>query len=62
VGNDWSDAIVLLQYGRLNPDPLFTMAVPLEELKDVLHEMREDQSITKVFVSPELDKREMLGA
>ena len=33
VGNDWTDAIALLQYGRVDPSPLFSMVVPLEELE-----------------------------
>jgi threonine dehydrogenase-like Zn-dependent dehydrogenase len=59
VGNDWTDAIVLLQYGRLDPSPLFSMIVPLEELEPALKELRENKNLTKVFVSPEISKRQM---
>jgi threonine dehydrogenase-like Zn-dependent dehydrogenase len=61
VGIDWSDAIALLQYRRIEPDPLFTMVVPLEELEPALHEIQTNSDITKVFVSPDISKREMLG-
>jgi threonine dehydrogenase-like Zn-dependent dehydrogenase len=61
VGIDWNDSIALLQYRRIEPDPLFTMVVPLEELEQALHDIQTDPDITKVFVSPEISKREMLG-
>jgi len=59
-GNDWNDAIALLQYRRIEPDPLFSMVVPLEELEQALHEIQTNQDITKVFVSPEIAKRKIL--
>jgi threonine dehydrogenase-like Zn-dependent dehydrogenase len=59
-GNDWNDAIALLQYGRVNPEQLFSMIVPLEELKTVLEELQKDPDLTKVFVSPESTEREIL--
>ncbi len=60
VGNDWNDAIALLQYGRIDPSPLFSMIVPVEELEPALRELRENKSLTKVFVSSEISKRQML--
>ena len=60
VGNDWTDAIALLQYGRVDPSPLFSMIVPLEELEPALKELRENKNLTKVFVSPETSERQML--
>lgn len=60
-GNDWNDAIALLQYGRVNPQPLFSMVVPLEELEAALRELQSDPNLTKVFVSTEAAKREILG-
>ena len=60
VGKDWNDAIALLQYKRVHPELLFSMIVPLEELEDALHELQEDQNLTKVFVSSEITKRQML--
>ncbi len=60
VGNDWKDAIVLLQYNRIRPEPFFSMVVPLEELEKALHELRTDRNLFKVFVSPDITKREML--
>jgi threonine dehydrogenase-like Zn-dependent dehydrogenase len=60
VGNDWNDAIALLQYGRIKPEPLFSMIVPLEELQAALEQLRRDKSLFKVFVSTEISKRKML--
>ena len=60
IGDDWSDAITLLSAGRINPKPLFSMKVPLEDLDWALHELRKDPSLFKIFVSPEATKREVL--
>jgi threonine dehydrogenase-like Zn-dependent dehydrogenase len=62
VGNDWNDAIAMLRYGRIDPRPLFSMVVPVEELEDALKELRERRDLIKVFVSPDIEKREMLKA
>jgi 2-desacetyl-2-hydroxyethyl bacteriochlorophyllide A dehydrogenase len=61
VGNDWSDAIALLQYERIKPEPLFSMIVPLEELLPALEQLRTDKNLFKVFVSPEVSEREILA-
>ena len=61
VGNDWSDAIQFMSSGIIVPDPLFSMAVPLEELEQALKELQEDPMLTKVFVSPEISERQVLG-
>jgi len=60
VGADWPDAITLISNGRINPKPLFSLKVPLEDLEWALHELRKDPSLFKVFVSPEISKREVL--
>jgi len=60
VGNDWNDAIALLQYGRIRPQPLFSMLVPLEELQAALEQLRTDKSLFKVFVSSEISERKIL--
>ena len=60
IGDDWPDAITLLAAGRINPKPLFSMKVPLEDLEWALHELRKDPSLFKIFVSPEVTKREVL--
>jgi L-iditol 2-dehydrogenase len=60
IGDDWSDAITLLSAGRINPKPLFSMKIPLEDLDWALHELRKDPSLFKIFVSPEATKREVL--
>lgn len=61
VGNDWTDAVALLRYGRIDPSPLFSMVIPLEELEEALHELQRNRDLFKVFVSPESDTRKMLG-
>jgi L-iditol 2-dehydrogenase len=60
IGDDWPDAITLLAAGRIDPKPLFSMKVPLEDLDWALHELRTDPSLFKIFVSPEATKREVL--
>lgn len=60
IGNDWGDAITLLQYGRLDPSPLISMVVPLEETEMALKELRENPKLVKVLVSPLIDKRILL--
>lgn len=57
IGNDWGDAIKLLQYKRVEPLPLLSMVVPLEELETALHEIRQNPKLFKVFVSPLVNKR-----
>lgn len=57
IGNDWGDVINLLLHKRLDPKSLFSMVVPLEELKDALFEIKEDRDIIKVFVNPEIQER-----
>lgn len=57
IGNDWSDVINLLSYKRINPLPMFSAVVPLEDLEDALNEIKTDKSIVKMFVSPEINKR-----
>ncbi len=61
VGTDWQDAIALLQYGRINPDPLFSLKVPLEELEDALKLLMTDKNIMKIFVCPELTERVVMA-
>lgn len=60
IGDDWPDAITLLANGRIDPKPLFSMRVPLEDLEWALHELRQDPSLFKIFVSPEISEREVL--
>jgi threonine dehydrogenase-like Zn-dependent dehydrogenase len=59
IADDWPDAIALLQYGHIDPKPLFSMRVPLEDLEWALHELRRDPNLFKIFVSPEISKREI---
>lgn len=60
VGADWPDAMTLISNGRIDPKPLFSMKVPLEDLDWALHELRKDPSLFKIFVSPDISKREMM--
>lgn len=60
VGADWPDAMTLISNGRIDPKPLFSMKVPLEDLDWALHELRTDQSLFKIFVSPDITKRELI--
>jgi len=60
IADDWPDAIALLQYGHIDPKPLFSMKVPLEDLEWALHELRRDPNLFKIFVSPEISQREIM--
>jgi L-iditol 2-dehydrogenase len=58
IGDDWPDAIALLEHRRIDPRPLFSMRVPLEDLEWALHELRRDPNLFKIFVSAEISERE----
>ncbi len=60
VGQDWPDAMTLISRGRIDPKPLFSMKVPLEDLEWALHELRSNRNLFKIFVSPEITEREEL--
>jgi threonine dehydrogenase-like Zn-dependent dehydrogenase len=60
-GNDWGDAIKLLQYKIIDPTPLISMIVPLAEVEIALKELRSNQKLIKVLVSPELKGRVVLN-
>lgn len=60
VGNDWTDAMTLISQGRINPEPLFSMKVPLEDLEWALQELRKNPNFFKVFVSAEISEKEIL--
>ena len=60
VGSDWTDAMTLISEGRITPEPLFSMKVPLEDLEWALHELRRDPNLFKIFVSPDITQREIL--
>lgn len=57
IGNDWGDVITLLAHKRIDPKPMFSMVVPLEELETALHELKADKNMIKVFVNPEISER-----
>ena len=60
IGYDWGDAISLLRYNRIDPTPLISMIVPLEELEQALNEIRQNQKLVKVLVSPSIKERIVL--
>ncbi len=43
IGHDWEVAIALLQYKRVDPHPLISMIVPLDELEMALNELHTEQ-------------------
>ena len=60
IGYDWGDVITLLKYGRIDPTPMISMIVPLEELETALKEIRENPKLIKVLVDPQAKKRTIL--
>lgn len=60
AGQDWPDAITLIANGRIDPKPLFSMKVPLEDLEWALIELRRNPDLFKIFVSPEVTEREVM--
>ncbi len=59
VGPDWLDSMALLAHGRIKPEKMFSMIVPLEELESALHELKTNPDLIKVFVSPEIKERKV---
>lgn len=59
-GYDWGIAIRLLEYKRIDPKPMISMIVPLEELESALHELRSNDSLIKVLVDPTISQRVVL--
>ncbi|MCI8991714.1 MAG: alcohol dehydrogenase catalytic domain-containing protein [Eubacterium sp.] len=57
IGNNWQEAITLLQYGVIKPQKMFSLAVPLSELEQALSELKTNKELVKVFVCPELTER-----
>ena len=60
IGHDWEVAIDLLRHKRIDPRPLISMVVPLQELEIALHELQQNKNLVKVLVSPEIDRRIVL--
>jgi threonine dehydrogenase-like Zn-dependent dehydrogenase len=60
IGHDWEVAIALLQYKRVDPHPLISMIVPLNELEIALNELQQNKDLVKVLVSPEIHERIIL--
>jgi threonine dehydrogenase-like Zn-dependent dehydrogenase len=60
IGYDWGDAITLLKYGMVDPTPIISMIVPLEELATALNELRENPRLIKVLVDPQAKERKIL--
>jgi 2-desacetyl-2-hydroxyethyl bacteriochlorophyllide A dehydrogenase len=60
VGTDWTDAMTLIEHGRIDPRPMFSMVIPLQDLEWGLNELRTNKDLIKVFVSPDATRRETL--
>ena len=60
IGYDWADVITLLKFGRIDPTPMISMIVPLEELEPALKEMQENPKLVKVLVDPQAKERKIL--
>ncbi len=60
IGYDWADAITLLKYNMIDPTPMISMIVPLEELEDALKELQENKKLIKVLVDPRIRERQIL--
>ncbi|MDD4081459.1 MAG: zinc-binding dehydrogenase [Eubacteriales bacterium] len=62
IGNDWGNVIRLLEYRRIDPSPLFSKVVPLEMLGEAMEESRKNTEITKIFVSPRIDREIIINS
>jgi threonine dehydrogenase-like Zn-dependent dehydrogenase len=60
IGYDWGDAITLMKYKMIDPTPMISMIVPLEELEDALKELQENPKLIKVLVAPGATERKVL--
>lgn len=60
IGYDWGDAITLLKYNRIDPTPMISMIVPLEELEEAVNEIQQNKKLIKVLVSPQVKERKIL--
>ena len=57
IGYDWADALNLLKYKRVNPMPLISAVVPLEQLEETVNEIQKNKKLIKVLVSPQVTER-----
>lgn len=57
IGYDWGDALTLMKYKRVDPNPLITAIVPLEELEQTVNEIQTNKKLIKVLVSPLVKER-----
>ena len=53
----WQDAVTLLTYRRVDPKPLYTVAVPMEDLQSALDELRSPDGPVYVFLNTSLKSR-----
>ena len=60
IGHNWQEAITLLEYGRIDPTPMISMVVPLEETEAAIKELQVNKKLVKVLVSPEITERIVL--
>ena len=57
IGYDWADALNLIRYGRVDPMPLISAIVPLEDLEATVNEIQKNRKLIKVLVSPQIHER-----
>ena len=57
ISYDWADALNLIKYGRVDPMPLISAIVPLEQLEETVNEIRTNHKLIKVLVSPQTQER-----
>ena len=57
IGNNWAEAITLLSHGILKPQKMFSMAIPLSEVPQMMEEFKTRPDLIKVFVVPDLKER-----
>lgn len=53
----WDEAVTLLRYRRVDPKPLFSVAVPLKDLPEAFAELRSGSEVVNVFVDTSLQTR-----
>lgn len=53
----WDAAVTLLRYRRVDPKPLFSVAVPLKDLPEAFRELESDSGTVNVFVDTSLQSR-----
>jgi L-iditol 2-dehydrogenase len=61
IGNDWAEVINLLAYRRIDPTPLFSDIIPLEDVQAALADEVTSKKAIKIFVSPDATERSRIN-